>query len=147
MATTSRRWPIFRWLWPRPSPASSARLPWPHPPTPKSPVPSAAGSGSWPTAGFDSHAIAQTLASHWLSQRTGRLRLVLDETVLSDRLCCMCLSIVHHKHAIPLAWRCYQPGQLPASQLALTTAILQQVHDVLGLQACPLLMVDRGLAW
>lgn len=66
---------------------------------------------------------------------------------MSDRLCCMCLSILHRRHSIPLAWRCYAPGHVPCRQPDLVKAILQQAHDALDPGAVPVLMLDRGLAW
>ncbi len=58
----------------------------------------------------------------------------------------MCVSILHRRHSIPLAWSCYSPGGLPKPQIELIKDILQQVHDVLGEDVEPVLILDRGLA-
>jgi hypothetical protein len=76
-----------------------------------------------------------------------RLTLLLDETALGPWLLCMKVSVAYRGRALPLAWTCYRPGQLPIPQPEIVEVVLRQAALSLPPGAKVVLMADRGLSW
>lgn len=75
------------------------------------------------------------------------LRLMIDETPLRNHLRCMKVSVGYHHRALPLAWICYRPDRLPATQPEIVELLLHQVYHCLPPMTSVVLMADRGLSW
>jgi hypothetical protein len=72
--------------------------------------------------------------------------LLVDETKLSDHLCCMMVGLAYEGRCIPLAWRCYAPAAYPEEgQVKLIEALLRLVAAGLPRGCVPLVEADRGI--
>ncbi|MCU0500029.1 MAG: hypothetical protein MUF87_21980 [Anaerolineae bacterium] len=60
------------------------------------------------------------------------------------------VSLAFEQRAIPLVWRCYRANSAaddpPQGQVLLVWQLLHQVINVIGLQARPIVEMDRGMA-
>lgn len=88
--------------------------------------------------------LVRSLMNSW-THRT--IRLFIDETAMGPWLKCMKVSVGYAGRAVPLAWICYEPGKLPASQPEIVEILLRQVNQCLPEEATVVLMADRGLSW
>ena len=91
-----------------------------------------------------------TLQDAWIQQvltslKLSELRLLVDETKLSDHLSVMVVGVAVKDGCIPVVWRCYSPEQYPVEgQVQLIAALVARV-----LCHCPdqrfWLLADRGI--
>jgi hypothetical protein len=88
--------------------------------------------------------LARSLMQPWQGQT---IRLFIDETALGPWLLCMKVSVGYRGRALPLAWVCYEPGKLPATQPEIVELLLRQMYQCLPRDAKVVLMADRGLSW
>lgn len=89
-------------------------------------------------------ALSKALLAHWSGQT---VKLFVDETALGPWLCCMKVSVGYRRRALPLAWVCYVPGQLPIPQPEIVEVLLRQAGVCLPKTVEVVLMADRGLSW
>jgi hypothetical protein len=91
---------------------------------------------------------AMGLATAFCRRWTDRtILLLLDETAVGNRLRSMKVSVGCRGRAMPLAWICYDPDDLPATQPEIVELLLQQVRLCMPASAKIVLMADRGLSW
>jgi len=78
-------------------------------------------------------------------QATG-VRLLVDETKLSEHLGVMVLGVWGKGGCVPLAWRCYDPQDYPSEgQVAMIAGLLARVMAVIPLGVAVSLLADRGI--
>jgi hypothetical protein len=88
--------------------------------------------------------LAQNLLLHWSGCT---ILLLLDETPKANDLRALCVRLAYRKRALPLAWACYSPDELPEPMPELVRTLLDQVGSCLPGGCEVVLLADRGLAW
>lgn len=91
------------------------------------------------------------LAAHVLARCRDRVTLLLDSTVQGatarqSGTVTLCLAVVWHRRAIPLAWQTWAAGTPGAGSFRHLAALLDQVRPALPPGAPVLLLADRGLS-
>jgi hypothetical protein len=80
------------------------------------------------------------------AMQADELKLLVDETSLSDHLKVMVLGVWGKDGCVPLAWRCYAPGEYPPEgQVALIADLLKRVMPVIGFGTVVWVLADRGI--
>jgi hypothetical protein len=88
--------------------------------------------------------LAQNVLLHWGGCT---ILLMLDETPKANDLRALCVRVAYRKRALPLAWVCYSPDELPERMPELIRTLLDQVRSCLPDGCEVVLLADRGLAW
>ena len=84
----------------------------------------------------------------WVLRLWGKatLLVLIDETKLSDHVAVMMVGVAYRASAIPLIWRAYDPADSPEEgQVALMSALLDQLRALIPAEQSVLLLADRGL--
>ena len=88
--------------------------------------------------------LAHNLLLHWGGCT---ILLLLDETPKANDLRALCVRLAYRKRALPLAWVCYSPDELPEPMPELIRTVLDRVRSCLPGGCEVVLLADRGLAW
>jgi hypothetical protein len=71
--------------------------------------------------------------------------LLIDETMLQDKLRVMVVCLAYRGRAIPLAWRCYHQNHWPCGQVQLIKTLLNWIAPAIPPGMDVLVQADRGL--